>query len=328
MAETRKVEGVSEAPVRGTQSLVQTLGRCWKRPALTGLEVLWRWAFGVPALAVAGWYGRRILAAHTAGTFDVGRLGLDRALVSDPVGAAAADPLGVTAKVSHAVGLVRPDVVQVALWLGPLLLVAWVVVSSVGRTVVLRRMDARLHGRVGTLMGLQAIRTVALVGIFAAWFGCLRWAAEVAVNRVAAAGGEPNLVLYFALSIVSTLGLFVLWAGVSWVFSVAPLLAMLRDMGVGRSLSAAFRLGVVRSKLVEVNLVLGIVKIALVVLAIVFSATPVPFSGVTTPEFLAWWWTGVAVLYLLGSDFFHVARLMGYLELWRAYAGQEDSLAR
>ena len=39
--------------------------------------------------------------------------------------------------------------------------------------------------------------------------------------------------LYFALVIVITLGLFTLWAVVSWVFSVAPLLAMLRGMGVG-----------------------------------------------------------------------------------------------
>jgi hypothetical protein len=42
-----------------------------------------------------------------------------------------------------------PAVLRVAAWLGPLLLVVWVVVSSVGRTVVLRRADARLHARPG-----------------------------------------------------------------------------------------------------------------------------------------------------------------------------------
>ena len=39
--------------MRGTQSLVHTLGRCWRRPSLTGLEVLWRWVFGI-AGAVGG----------------------------------------------------------------------------------------------------------------------------------------------------------------------------------------------------------------------------------------------------------------------------------
>ncbi len=80
----------------------------------------------------------------------------------------------------------------------------------------------------------------------------------------------------------------------------------------GRGVSA----GAVEGKLVEINLVMGIVKIALIVLAMVFSATPLPFESVTTPEFLMWWWAGVTVLYLLASDFFHVARQVAYLQLW------------
>ena len=38
--------------VRGTQSFVHTLSACWRRPSLTALEVLWRWAYGDPALVV------------------------------------------------------------------------------------------------------------------------------------------------------------------------------------------------------------------------------------------------------------------------------------
>ncbi len=315
---TAELEG-HKVPVRGTQSLVHTLGRCWRRPSLTGLEVLWRWAFGVPALWLMYVQVRRILLLHTDGTLEPTRLGLDRKLMADPVGAMAADPMGVSAKIGDAFGVLLPDILRAALWVVPVLLVGWVAVSSVGRTAVLRRMDARLHARVGTLMGLQAVRMVALLGSFGVWFGCLRWVANVAVAQPIAAGQEPNLVLYSALMIVSTLGLFTAWAVVSWVLSVAPLLAMLRDVGVGESLRSAFRLGPLKSKLVEVNLVLGIVKIALIVLAIVFSATPLPFESVTTPEFLRAWWIGVAVVYLVESDFFHVARLMAYLELWRAY---------
>ena len=317
-------ERVRDARVRGTQSLVHTLGRCWRRPELTALEVLWRWVVGIPALWVIVSNFKRVLAAHTDGTFDVGRLGLDKKLLNDPVGAAAADPMGATGKLMHAVGILYPDLLHVALWLVPLLLVVWVVVSSVGRTVVLRRVDGRLHARPGTLMVLQALRLVALAGSFAIWFVCLRWTSQVAVARPMAAGEEPNLVLYFALAIVSTLALFTLWAVVSWVFSVAPLLAMLRGSGVLASLKAARRLGPLKGKLVEINLVMGIVKIALIVLAMVFSATPLPFESVTTPEFLAWWWVGVTVFYLVASDFFHVARLVGYLELWRAYEPEEN----
>lgn len=306
-------------PVRGTQSFVHTLSACWQRPGLTGLEVLWRWAVGVPVLWLIGSQAKAILAAHTAGTFELSRIGLDQALLSDPVGALTANPMGAVDKLTGAISLLTPDVLKAAVWMAPLLLVAWIVISSIGRTVVLRRVDARLVARPGTLMVLQAIRMAALAGIFWVWWAAIQATARVAVTDPIAAGQDPNLVLYCALAIVSTLGLFTLWAVVSWVFSVAPLLAMLRGLGAGASLKAALRLGPVKAKLVEINLVMGIVKIALIVLAMVFSASPLPFETVATAGFLLWWWAAVTVLYLVGSDFFHVVRLVAYLDLWRAF---------
>jgi hypothetical protein len=297
--------------VRGTQSFVHVLATCWRRPSLTALEVAWRWAFGIPALLLVWYEATQILA-----TTPVDFAALRRMTVMNPMGAAET--------MARAMVALMPSVTRVAVWLVPLLLVVWVVVSSLGRTVVLRRADSQLLARPGTLMVLQAIRVVALGGSFVIWFLCMQWAANVTVLGPIAAGGEANLVGYFALGIVATLGLFTLWAVVSWVLSVAPLLAMIRGLGVKESLSAAFRLGPLKGKLVEINLVMGIVKIALIVLAMVFSATPLPFESVTTPEFLMFWWAGVTVLYLVASDFFHVARLVGYLELWRAYEGNEN----
>ena len=218
--------------------------------------------------------------AVTGGTMDPARLGLDRTLLNDPVGALSADPLGAAGKFSSAVGLVLPDLERVAIWMLPLLVVVWIVVSSVGRTLVLRRADARLSARPATLILLQAIRMCALAGMFWVWFRALSWSSGVAINAPIVAGAEPNLILYCALVIVWTLGLFTGWAFVSWVFSVAPLLAMLRNLGTGASLRAARRLGPMRGKLVEINLVMAIVKVALIVLAMVFSATPLPFEDV------------------------------------------------
>ena len=186
---------------------------------------------------------------------------------------------------------------------------------------MLRGVDGRLRGRVGTLMLLGALRTLALVACFGVWFWGLRRIAAATVIGPIAAGEEPSLVAYCSLVIVLSLGLFTLWAMASWALSVAPLLAMLRGLGPGASLRAAFRLGPLKGKLVEINLVLGIVKIMLLVLLMVFSATPLPFESVTTPTFLAWWWAGVTVIYLIGSDFFHVARMVAYLRLWQAYEG-------
>lgn len=301
---------VAAGEVRGTQSFVHVLAECWRRPSWTALEILWRWVFGIPVLLVLWREGSRIWQ-----TAPVDRSGLESMTVTDPMGSALT--------LGKAMMVLLPVVWSVTLWLGPLLLACWVVLSSVGRTLVLCRVDRSLHPRVGTLMMLQAVRIVALAGSLAFWFWCMEHVAQWTIVGPASTGQEPNLVGYCALAIVTTLGLFTLWAVVSWVLAIAPLLTMLQGWGVRQSLTGAFRLGPLKSKLVEINLVMGIVKIALIVLAMVFSATPLPFESVTTPEFLACWWAGVAVLYLMASDFFHVAQQVAYLRLWRAFEGSE-----
>ncbi len=297
--------------VRGTQSFVQTLSWCWRHPSLTGLEILWRWIFGAVALLVFYRAGLRIFHIATGGTDDPTRLGLAHFTLLDPMAAAA--------QVADAGVLLLPLLRRaVSVWALPILLL-WTVISSLGRTAVLRRADPALVPRPFTLMALQLTRALALAGSFVLWFALMVWNGKVAVGKPIAHGDEPNLVLYFAITIVGTLALFTLWAAVSWVLAIAPLLAMLRDLPAWGSVRAALDLGPLRPKLVEINLVLGIVKIALIVLAMVFSATPLPFESVTTPTFLAGWWIGVTFLYLIGSDFFHVARLVAYLQLWQSF---------
>ncbi len=273
---------------------------------------MWRWACGVPAIALAISEGSRALR----GTH-VDYAALQRMSVFDPMAAAAT--------LSQVGDVVLPPLLHIARWLAPLLLAAWVVVSSVGRTLVMRRVDPQLHARPGTLIVLQTLRILALLGSFAVWAVCLQWAADVAVIRPIAAGHEPSLVLYCAITIVSTLGMFTLWAVGSWALSVAPMLAMLLNRGASSSLVTAFRLGPLRSKLVEINLVMGIVKIALIVLAIVFSSCPLPFESVATPGFMVRWYGVVTVLYLVASDFFHVVRIVAYLDLWKAYNVRDRS---
>ncbi len=189
-------------------------------------------------------------------------------------------------------------------WLAPLLLLGWVVASSLGRTVVLRRADGRMHARPGTLMVLQAAAGGGAGGGAAAcgtrgWWRTrrMRWG-----DRSRGAGAEPDAVLRAGdcADAGAVYGVGVCELGVG----VAPLLAMLEDLGSGASLRAAMRLGPVRARLIEVNLVLGVVKIALMVLAMVFSATPLPFESVTTPEF-----SGVVV----GGGDRGVSALVGFL---------------
>jgi hypothetical protein len=292
--------------IRGTQSFVHTMSACWKRPSLTALEVLWRWVIGIPALALMWLQATRVVSQSGADLRLLKRISL-------------ADPVGMGTLLTQVWDPLRPGILRLAEWLVPALLVGWVLVSALGRTLVLRRMDRALLARPVTFAVLQGIRVAALVGSLALWFELLQWSGQVAVARPIAAGGQPNAVLYAAMVIAASLGLFAVWAGVSWLFSMAPLIAMLRGAGPAASLAGAARMGPLRAKLVEINLVMGIVKIALIVLAMVASASPLPFQTIVTPDFMMWWYAGVLVVYCLASDFFHVVRLAAYIELWRVY---------
>ena len=313
--------GSGQVPVRGTQSFVRVMQWCWRHPSVTALEILWRWIFGCFALWLLGTQATSILESVTGGRTDLRSLGLDQLTITDPIGA--------TARFATAFGLLLPPLLRAAFWVVPLLLVIWLLVSTTGRMFVFGRVDPAMRSRSLisgwlTLGTLQLIRIIALGSSLLLWSGMIWWAGQTAVSAPLAAGGQPALVQYFTVVIVGTLLLFSLWAIVSWVFSLAPLIAMRQGLGVAASLRAAAVRGPVRLKLVEINLVMGIVKIALLVLAMVLSACPLPFESVMTQQFLVNWTLGVAVLYVVASDFFHVARLVAYLELWRLYNSPPD----
>ncbi len=287
--------------VRGTQSLVHTIGGCWKRPSLLLLEVTWRWLFGVPALALLGYQACRVYSA-TASRLEA--TGISQFSLQDPMRAAVI--------IADAFAVLWPPVLHVLLWLAPLLAVGWAIASGLGRDLVLRRYDPALPKRPGSLIVLQLLRVIALAGTFTGWFAAVHWAANYSLS-----GTDPGLVLYFALVISLSLGIFTLWALLSWVFSIAPLLVMLENRSVSSSLVRSLRLGPLTGKLVEVNLVMGIIKLALIVLAMVFSASPLPFATVMQGTELYAWWAVVSLLYLAASDFFQVVRLVAFIQFWQ-----------
>jgi hypothetical protein len=294
-----------KSSVRGTQSLVYVCAACWKRPSLLGWELLWRWGFGIPAAAILYYEGAKIL----------GTAALDRSALS------LSDPLQAGQQLATTASALTPVVVRVALWLGPLLAVSWAIASGLGRTAVMKRLNPALRPAPLALIVLQLLRMAALVSVCLGWYSAVRWAAQETLYAA-----QPNLVAYSAWVICLSLGIFVLWALLSWIFSIAPLLAMLEGTGVLRSLARSLRLGPLAGKLVEVNLVLGIVRLALIVLAIVFSAIPLPFEADMTGTALTLWWAAVTLLYLVASDFFQVARLAAFVQSWQSAPGQSAKL--
>lgn len=287
--------------VGGTQSLVSVIAECWRRPALLGLELAWRWGFGIPALAWIAWLGWRLTARLPLDQIDLSQFSLRY-------------PIAASQWVAAAVGLVGPPILHLARWLAPFLAILWAVASGLGRNVVLRRLDPRMRSAPLTLIWLQLLRIAALGATVMGWWFGLRWAASTTLG-----GAEPNLVGYFSWAICLSLGAFAAWALLSWILSIAPMIAMIENVGVAGSLARSLRLGGLASKLAEVNLILGIVKIILVLLALILTATPIPFTATMQGPPLYMWWAGVTIVYMAFSDFFQVTRLAVFIRLWRAY---------
>jgi hypothetical protein len=303
---------IASARNRGTQSFVQILGLCWRHPSLIAIELAWRWLFGIPLLAALLFTGVRIWNQSAAQIRSTGLLDFSLQF-----------PLNGALSIAETYQILRAPILHALAWIVPLAIVTGAIAAGIGRNAVLRRYRRTLRWKPAVGIALQLMRLAALCLTFALWFRAIQWAADFALASASptdVAQGEPNLVVYCALVIVISLGIFVIWALLSWIFSIAPLLAVLENRDVGSSLARSLRLGPLTGKLVEINLVMGIVKLALVVLAMVFSATPLPFESVVHGGALYAWWALVSVLYLIASDFFQVARVVAFVELWQIYS--------
>jgi hypothetical protein len=225
----------------------------------------------------------------------------------------------------------------VLLWLAPTSALAWVVVSGLGRSFVLKRMiDSDRDKETGTgertqawtgRTALQSFRPLAMIALQTVWltgFALACWCWLRAMQWVGAThippNAEPDLIGYSIWLIVLSLTFFTVWALTSWALSVAPLLLLLEERSVLSALSQALRMGrPMTAKLIEINLVMGIVNLALIVVAMVLSAAPLPFGDQLGPDALHLVWGAAIIFYFVASDYFQVVRLKSFHEMWKVF---------
>jgi hypothetical protein len=293
------------APLRGTQSLVGQMGWVFERPVLTAQEVLWRWLFGLPFLLVCWIQSQKILAA----------------LPPDSAGLTTLDPQNpwvAAVQLSNAWTLYQPHILELLRWLLPAAAFAWVVISALGRSLILKQMQPTFRFRPFGLIVLQAAWLALFVLTCFCWLRSMQWVAAATITPAA----EPDLIGYSVGVIFLSLGFFTAWALASWIVSIAPLVMLLEDRSPLSALGQSFRLGKpMTAKLVEINLVMGVVKLALLVLAMVLSAAPLPFSDQLGPDALHAVWAAATVFFFVASDYFQVVRLKGFQEFWKMFRG-------
>ncbi|MGA8741277.1 MAG: hypothetical protein WB561_08845 [Terracidiphilus sp.] len=297
------------AQVRGTQTLVDQMGRMLRRPAIVAVEVGWRWLFGVPFL-LACW--SRLQHVFTMLTPE--ESGLSSIDPSNPWLAAGA--------FSRAVTKYDPLIAHELRWLIPLAALAWIVISGFGRSFAFRLMQPGVRFRPLAMMALQTVWLILFGGICWGWFRSVGWAAATHFP----VGSEPDLIGFSIWLIFLSLGFFTLWALAGWIVSVAPVLMLMEDRSAVSALGMTTRLGsAFTSELFEIGMVMGIVNLALIVVAMVLSAAPLPFSDQLGADALHVVWAGATVFYLIAHDYFQLVRLKCFVEFWKIFRGGDKS---
>lgn len=281
------------------------MGWMLRHPAVVATEVGWRWLFGIPFLLVC-----RVRLDHILTVLTPQDSGLTNI---DP-----SNPWIATGGLSRAMVRYMPLVAHELRWLVPAAALVWIIVSGIGRSLTLKIAEPGMRFRPFAMMGLQTVWLAFFGGVCWGWFHCVRWAA--ATHFVA--NTEPDLIGFAIWLILLSLGFFTVWALLGWIVSVAPVLMLEEDCSAFSALRTTARLGrPFTSELVEIGMVMGIVNLALMVVAMVLSAAPLPFSDQLGAEALHIVWAGATVFYLIAHDYFQVVRIKCFMRFWEIFRG-------
>ena len=179
------------AQVRGTQTLVDQMGWMIRRPAIVAVEVGWRWLFGVPFLLACRAGLQRVFAQLSPEA--AGLRNID-----------AQNPWIAAGQLSRALAKYEPLIAHELRWLVPIAVLAWIVISSIGRNLALKQMDARVRLRPLAMMVLQTAWLALFGGVCWGWFRAVSWAAAAHFPAGARAGSDRP----FHLAYLSFAGVF------------------------------------------------------------------------------------------------------------------------
>ena len=284
------------------------MGWMLRHPAIVAVEVCWRWLFGIPFLLLCWSRLQHVLTVLTPE-----QSGLSNIDVQNPWIAAT--------QLSRVWWQYQPLIARELSGLLPIAALTWIIISSVGRNFVLKLAEPRLRFRAFSMLLLQAAWLALFSAICWGWFRSVSWAAATHFPI----GSEPDLIGFFIWFIFLSLGFFTLWALVGWIVSVSPVLMLLEKRSALSSLGLALRLGrPFTSELFEIGMVMGIVNLALIVVAMVLSAAPLPFSDQLGGAALHAVWAGATIFYLIAHDYFQVVRLKCFVQFWKIFRGNSS----
>jgi hypothetical protein len=277
-------------------------------PWLLLLEVAWRWSFGLTAggLLWLGWVRiARVLLLSRADS---------HALQSH-------DAFLMAQAASHILVSLGMPVLRLAALLLSAISLLWILLSALGRTLVLRRLVNFLglitegtdsvairQIRFRSMLALQVWRILLAWLSLAVMMGGILVAAHIA-NR----GSRPDYVMYYALAVPVLAAAALFWVIVNWYLSSAS--AWIGRQGAGAVLATRMTIGYAAARKGDVgglNVTLTLVRVLALLLAFILCILP---ASMASSQGYWGWVIAIALLYFVAADLVYVARLASYLML-------------
>ena len=271
----------------------------WRDPALVVGEIAWRWTFGLIVLLVLA-FGFMVYLS----TLEVPAPALWLISTREPAAIAAA-----FLYVFRDSGWAATRISLIAL---PPLGILWIMIASIGRAATLQPMFATTpeSGQQKSgwrrLLGLNFLR-------FSLWLaasiGCATWLV-IAFTTV----DDPALSLLIFLAVSSVV--FVIWAGLNWVVSIALIFSVRDGADTFESISLAVDLFLKRfSQLFVTSSGWGAARGIAFIAGVFLLRGVLSFSGRVPPGFLVIAGLALALAYLAFADLLYIGRLASYVTI-------------
>lgn len=270
----------------------------WRNRRVALLEIGWRWAFGLGAIALIFAAAVRLLRSVPVTNGDIAAFhSRNQVLI-------AAAALHVW---QHSGTRILPVLGVLAIAMSLL----WLVLSAAGRIVALEPLlDSDGRRNHAGIFGLSFLRLITV------WLALLAGAAVIvgaafAATEAASDAAQPVFALYFLLVLIGLPLVLLVWGVVNWYLSLAAIFCLRDALPAFQAAGLAWRLGRQKgSALFRVSSAYAVPRlvalVVLIALAAIAAAGLAPRAGIIAVILLS-------LAYFAFSGFLYIARLAAYL---------------
>src|SRR5438552_4624990 len=283
----------------------------FRRPIIPLAEIAWRWSF-----AAAAWFLAAMFLLEYADTLPV--RALDRLLL------ASQQPV----LVGHAIYRIFEGsafrFTKAGVLLAVALVIGWIVLASLGRTLTMRSLieefdgpEATPHrGAMTSLLGLNFLRAAVALGAVAAGIGSLVAASSLwASSHVSVADAVR---LCFALLLITAMA----WSVLNWLLSTSAIFAVNGNEGAFQAVASAVRFCVEQpGDFATPGTWFGLIHFGAFLFACGAGLTVLGAAGVIGARPLLFLELLIVLAYCAVADFLHIGRLAAYVAAVRGGEG-------